>query len=281
MSIMPTRTPILITGCQRSGTTLMNLILDSHPAIWGIDEDKFVFPSIYSYLAAPMPQAPPFVSFKLPPYAHILPFMEMLPDCRVLWCVRDPVDVVWSMIKFGAENSDCIPWVAHPAGGWGEINNAYWVLGDEQKRELGGYMAEFTRLTEKFVKLANVPGSRMKIERRDRVLIGALCWRIKNELPNLYKDRKIGFHVIRYADLVRQPQQRIADVLDYIGVDWDDKVLMHHRLHKGTSIGNTSNTRAIDQNSLGAGQRNLSEDERELIKTICGKTAKDWNYNLN
>jgi len=278
MSKMPTRTPILITGCQRCGTTLMNLILDSHPAIWGIDEEKFAFPSIYSYLAAPMPQAPPFVSFKLPQYAHILPFIEMLPGCRVLWCVRDPVDVVWSMVKLGSES---IPWAAHPSGGWAEVSNAYWMLDDERKREISGYMAEFARLTEKFVKLANTPGSGMKIERRDSVFIGALCWRIKNELPSLYKNRKIDFHVIRYADLVRQPQEHIADALDYIGVDWDDNVLMHHRLHKGTSIGNTSNTRAIDQNSLGAGRKNLSEEEQGLIKVICGKTASNWNFNLN
>ena len=77
MSKLTTRVPILITGCQRSGTTLMNLILDSHPKIWGIDEDRFDFPSIYGYLSAPIPA--PFVSFKLPRYAHIMPFIEMLP----------------------------------------------------------------------------------------------------------------------------------------------------------------------------------------------------------
>ena len=30
--------PILVLGCQRSGTTLLNLILDSHPQIHGFDE---------------------------------------------------------------------------------------------------------------------------------------------------------------------------------------------------------------------------------------------------
>ena len=281
MSNMQTRTPILITGCQRSGTTLMNLILDSHPAIWGIDEDKFFFPSIYSYLAAPMPQATPFVSFKLPPFAHILPFIEMLPGCRLLWCIRDPIDVVWSMVKLGSEGvSGNIPWAAHPSGGWGEINNAYWVLDDKHKRELSEHMVEFARLTEKFVKLSSTPENRIKIARRDCVFIGALCWRIKNELPGLYKGREIDFHVVRYADLVTHPKEGIAGALDYIGADWDDQVLMHHRLHKGTSIGNTSNTRAIDQNSMGTGKRNLSQEEQDLIATICGDTAKKWDYEM-
>ena len=44
------RKPILITGCQRSGTTLMSLILDSHPEIFNIDEYKFEYFAINTYL---------------------------------------------------------------------------------------------------------------------------------------------------------------------------------------------------------------------------------------
>lgn len=279
MSNLMTRTPILITGCQRSGTTLINLILNSHPKIWGIDEDKFSFPYIYSYLSSPVPQALPFVSFKLPRYAHILPFIEMLPGCRVLWCIRDPMDVVWSMVKLNLNLGNInAPWAAHPGGGLSEITNSYLVLNDEQKGELRDHMAEFARLTEKFKNFPKSPENMTAIDRRDCVFMGALCWRIKNELPRLYKARNIDFHVIRYADLVTNPKDQIAKILDYIGADWSEEVLMHHRLHKGVSIGNTSNTRAIDQNSLGMGKRNLSQEERDLIKSVCEKTAQSWNY---
>jgi Sulfotransferase domain len=282
MSKLITRTPILITGCQRSGTTLMNLILNSHPRIHSIDEDKFMFPSIYNYLSAPQSQAPPFVSFKLPGYAHMLPFIKMLPGCRVLWCVRNPLDTVWSMIKLHLPmGSNSIPWAVHPHGGWLEIMNSYWVLSDKQRGDLSGDMAEFAKLTEKLVKVWGTPDNMTAIERRTRVFMGALCWRIKNELPALYKAKKIDFHVIRYDDLVSNPKDRIMEILDYIGVEWSDAVLKHHRLHDGMSIGNTLNTRAIDQSSMGQGENNLSLEGQALIKTICDKTARRWNYRFN
>jgi len=279
MSARKSRIPILITGCQRSGTTLSSLILDSHPDIWNIDEYQFSLPAIYHYLFGPVTRPASFVSFKLPEYAHVLPFIEALPGCRLLWCIRNPLDVVWSMIKlnitFGGITA---PWAAHPRGGLTEITHSYPALTDEQKAALSDHMTEFARLTEGLKNLLSSPERSAKVNRWDCVFIGAFCWRIKNELPMQYKARNIGFHVVRYEDLVTNPKDRIAQLLDYIGAEWCDEVLMHHRLHKGMSIGSTSNTRAIDQNSLGEGGKNLSQEEQNLIKTICGSVATRWNY---
>lgn len=278
-----TRKAILITGCQRSGTTLMNLILDSHPRIWSIDEDKFDFPALYSYLQTPLPQAPEFVSFKLPRFAHMLPFIAMLPTCKVLWCVRNPLDVVASMIslKLKMQMGDAevdIPWAVHPNGGWFDVNSTYWTLDEKQKRGLNDHIAEFGRLTEKFTQLSASPENLKNVDRRDCVYIGALCWTIKNYLPSLYREGNIDFHPVRYEDLVTNPRERIAELLDYLGTDWDDQVLMHHRMHNGTSIGKTSNSRAIDQNSLGTGKNSLTPEEQELVASICGEAAAIWNY---
>ena len=188
MSKLTARTPVLITGSQRSGTTLVNLILNSHPKIWSVDEDKFLFVSIYSYLFAPAPGAPSFVSFKLPAHAHILPFIEMLPGCRLLWCIRDPLDVVFSMMKLRLQlGSIRVPWAVHPGGGWLEINNSYWALSDRQKMDLREHMAEFGKVAKRLVHLQQSPEKLAEVERRDLAFISALCWRIKNELPSLYK----------------------------------------------------------------------------------------------
>ena len=280
MSKLTTRVPILITGCQRSGTTLMNLILDSHPKIWGIDEDRFDFPSIYGYLSAPIPA--PFVSFKLPRYAHIMPFIEMLPGCRVLWCIRDPLDTVASMVKLNLKVGNITaPWAIHPSGGWIEINTSYWILNDSQKADLRPHMEEFAKLSEKYKNRVQSNEGLTNFDRRDCVFIGALCWRIKNELPTVYKERNIDFHVVKYGELVANPKDRIKELLDFIGIEWSDEVLMHHRLHKGMSIGNTSNTRAIDQSGVGSGKKNLSQEEQDLVKAVAGKTAQTWGYNFD
>jgi hypothetical protein len=80
---------------------------------------------------------------------------------------------------------------------------------------------------------------------------------------------------------VTNPKEQISQILDYIGVEWREEVLIHHRLHEGTSIGNTSNTRGIDQNSLGEGEIHLTQEEQDLIKSICGDTARRWNFDFN
>lgn len=264
------RIPIIITGCQRSGTTLTSLILDSHPDIKGVDEFDFLPPMIFRYLCEPDPEATRFTAFKLPEYANLLPFIDNLQGRRILWCFRNPLDVVWSMVKLNYNvGNTAIPWTIHPRGGWGEIVNNYWALDPKQKIELSIYMNKFWALGEKFKNLSNPPENLRKVDRLDCVFIGALCWRIKNELTSLYKHRNIDFHLVKYDDLVTNPKHTILRMLDYIQIGWRDEVMMHHLLHKGLSIGNTDNSRAIDQNSLGEGEKNLSQDEQKLIKEIC------------
>lgn len=113
---------------------------------------------------------------------------------------------------------------------------------------------------------------------RDCVFIGALCWRIKNCLPSLYCQRTIDFQTVIYEDLATNPAERIAELPAYLGAAWSDEVLMHHRLHSGTSIGETANARAIDRRNPGTGKNSLSAEERELVATICGETVAEWNY---
>lgn len=276
------RKAILITGCQRSGTTLMNLILDSHPSIASIDEDRFLLPFIHTYLGAPLAKPVSFIAFKLPRYAHLVPMMDLLPNRKILWCIRNPLDVVCSMVNLRlGDNNQVAPWPAHSNGGWGEILNSYYALDDEQRRAFESDMVTFNKLTQKFSTLPKSPDNEIDIERNDSVFLAALCWKIKNFLPLLYKARNIDFHVSKYEDLVATPRETIAEILDYIGADWSDEVLMHHTLHEGKSIGNTSNTRAIDQNSVGLGKKNLSREEQDIVKRVCGEIATKWGYTLS
>lgn len=277
-----TRKPILITGCQRSGTTLMNLILDSHPAISSIDEDRFSLPFLHTYLGAPLAKPVSFIAFKLPRYAHLVPMMDLLPNRKIVWCIRNPLDVVCSMASLNlGDNNQVAPWPAHPNGGWGEILNCYYALDDEQRRTFESDMVTFKELTQKFSALPKSPDNVIDIERNDSIFLAALCWKIKNFYPLLYKKHNIDFHVSKYDELVAAPKERIAEILDYLGADWSDDVLMHHTLHKGKSIGNTTNTRAIDQNSVGLGIKNLSREEQEIVKRVCGEIASEWDYSLN
>lgn len=253
-------TPILITGCQRSGTTLIRLILNSHPNILSIDEDRFDYPSINTYLNAQW--LPPFVCFKLPQYAPILQFLGSTPNIKILWCIRDPLDTVLSMLRLEMpiDNKHTTPWAAHPNGAQAEIINSIWSLNEKKQQLLSGHMNKFLEISNK---------KPLERSRQENIFVGALCWTIKNSLPERYKEENIGFHTVSYEKLVTSPKQTIKSILDYIGLDWSDDVLKHHEKHNGKSIGNTSNTRSIDSRGVGQGTQNFTQEETDQIKTLC------------
>ena len=265
---MPNK-PVLITGCQRSGTTLMHLILDSHPDVIGIDEDKFNYADINTFLNAPW--FPATVAFKLPRYAPVLAFIKSMSGLRILWCIRDPFDTVGSMVKLirPLATGTPVPWAAHPQGAPVEIVNCYWTLNEETRRQLTPLMEEYQAIR------AKNPVDR---NRHDQVFAAALCWRIKNDLPLRYRSEHIEFHTVKYEELVASPGQSLLEIFQYIGLDWHDGILKHHELHNGVSIGNTDNTRPIDQQSIGKGRRDLSKEELELVVRICAATAMQWGY---
>jgi len=262
-------TPILITGCQRSGTTLLSLVIDSHPGIYSIDEDKFECWYMNTYINAPW--LPAYVAFKLPRYAPDTSFIKSLRNPRVIWCLRDPLDAVWSMTKLqiALDENNCVAWTAHPFCAQTEITNSYWALDDTVRQELEQDMSRLQEIS------GRKPGER---SRQDNIFIGALCWKVKNELPEKYITERIDYHVVKYESLVTTSGETIRQILDFIGVDWNDDVLRHHEMHEGKSIGETSNKRPIDSSSIGQGVKNFSQGDIDIIEKVCRKTAEKWGY---
>ena len=239
----------------------MRLVLNSHPNVLSIDEDRFNYPSINTYLNAQW--LPSFVCFKLPQYAPLLQFLRSIPNLRVIWCIRDPLDTVWSMMKLRMplDNEHTVPWAAHPACAQMEIVNSFWSLNETTKQQFSVRMNKFRGIANK---------NPMERSRQENIFVGSLCWAIKNSLPERYIEENIGFHTVSYENLVTSPKHTIKSILDYIGVNWSDDVLRHHEKHDGYSIGNTLNTRSIDNQGVGQGIQNFTQEEVEQIKTMCG-----------
>jgi len=263
------KTIILITGCQRSGTTLLHLILDSHPEISSINEKEFKFHHLNTYINAPW--LPNNIAFKLPRYAPILQFIKGLPNRKVLWCIRDPVDVVYSMVNLRIQLQEnlTIPWAAHPEAARAEILNCYWPLGIDQKNNLKELMSEY----QKILSINILDWGKSEI-----IFSAALCWRIKNELALIYQSEGIGFHAVRYENVVMNTEDSAKEILDYIGVPWNDDVLRHHELHKGITSGGAVESRPVDENSLGLGKCYFTRNDIELISRICGDLPEKWGY---
>jgi len=261
--------PILITGCQRSGTTLTNLILDSHPDINGIDEIDFQASRITEYLNDPV--FSPAISWKLPAISHNFAAIKIIPGLKVLWCVRDPRSVVASMVKLRLSINTRLdaPWSLHPLGGIMEINNLLSALKINSSDWLKPALRRLQQITQKY------PADTTHY---DAVLAGALCYRLKNELPAIYQKHGINFHIVKYEDLVRNPKHEVRNILTFIGLPWNEQVLEHHLLHAGISVGNTDNTRSIDSNSIEKWISQLTKDDLAIISQYCMSIAKIMGY---
>jgi len=264
---MPNRVTI-VAGCQRSGTTLLSLILDSHPEIRTIDEVDFRLSDLRRYLTSK--EFAPLVCFKLPAMSHRVREFKSLPGLKVLWAVRDPRDVVTSMIRLQVTARGVkAPLAAHPhAGPALAIPPMLEVLGEPP--------ADLRQHLDTFRRLPSHPDRTIE----QLALAAALHWRLKCELLPAYDECSVPYRFVRYEDVVRSPKAHISQVLEYLDLEWHDAVLRHHETHDGVSIGFTDRSRAIDQASIETWQPTLTTNALACVNEVCGAKAQRFGYRL-
>lgn len=260
--------PIIITGCQRSGTTLLNLILDSHPQIRSLDEMEYDGARLGEYLTHP--DYHPSVAFKLPGDVPFFRSFKALPGVKVLWCVRDPRDVVLSMINLKVEklNGQDIVWANHDLCAMREIEHCLPHV-DSQRPPAG---------IEEYHRIGRIP--QLLRGRRDAVVTAALCWSLKNWLLDFYAGENLPVMVVPYEGLVSNPEQTMKEVLSFLELPWHADVLRHHELHDKMYAGNTHGNRPIDSSGIGGWRRGLTDAEVALIGSICAEGAEKFGYRL-
>lgn len=258
-----------IAGCQRSGTTMMRLILESHKDIACFDEDHS-----YEMLSGrrQQPDSPSkLVGFKIPvwseqllqaslhwnEYAHMYgsePIANFYRREPLIFMIRRPSDSISSMMQLRVESDSWLQRVAVP------IVRA---------------MNDGARLSEEF--RADLDFA-LSCEDPD-VAIGALYWKIKSSAALRYMDVELPVHLVSYERLVAAPATLLPGILRHIGVEWDEGVLNHHQkphgeIVDGKAIGGTDPGRPIDTRSVGRSGTHLSACQIGLIERITGDLAK-------
>ena len=259
----------LIAGCQRSGTTMMRLILESHRDIQCIDEH-------YSYevLAgrAPHPEpTSPVVGFKIPVWSEQLlqdrlhwneysyqygsePVPNFYDREPLIFMVRSPLDTVSSMLKLKVESDSWLERVGIP------------VVRSMQE---SGRLSDEFRADLEFASSCADPV----------VAMGALYWKIKSSAALSYLEAGLPLQIVIYERFVASPADFLPAILTRIGVDWDESVLLHHEkphgeIVDGKAIGDTDPGRAIDTRSVGRSSTSLSAGQMELVARFTGSLEK-------
>lgn len=252
------RGPILIIGSARSGTTMLRLILDSHPRIscgeethllqtmepalgrhWRLLE-RYGFPRDYwttrlaefyggamADYAARRGKAR--WADKDPSNTLLLPFVdELFPDAQYVHLVRDGHDVVAS------------------------------------HRERWGY--------------------------RSGVRAARGAWRRYVEAARAFGARQPAgrYHEVRYEALVAEPEARLRELFDFLGEAWDPAVLEYDKAdHDGVdrhtrftaqrrSEGGESST--IYRSRVGAGRSSLDPVLRTMLHRSSGDLLRELGY---
>jgi hypothetical protein len=244
---------ILILGCQRSGTTLTFLLLNSHPQIKGIDETQtgYSFPHqsvlyrnlIDNYLTC----------FKLPNQTFNFEYIvQHYPQAKIIFPIRNPYSVVSSMRSFTIKTRN-------KQGNW--LN----CFAKEELWKFDSFLPDILSLD---------------LDSLDEIALGAYVWKYQNIALNKYKEAGFDIFVFKYEELLADPQKTIAKILDFINLDWDDIVLNHQKYYEGDKKrypGGTRGDRPINILNKKR-QLNLSKDEIELITSICREQIIAYDY---
>ncbi len=239
---------ILVIGCQRSGTTLMYLLLTSHPRITGLDEDEARFelpPALLPYFNGLFFKKS---CYKLPEMtAYPCRLAKNNPGVRLIWMVRHPYMVVSSMrlLKFDQEN---------------------WIQRFGRK--------ELLRYARHFSPVKNLLDS----EQLNDVEIGAYIWKFKIKMLKRYYRLGMNPLTVCYEDLLNYPIAMMKRVSRHAGVRWHDELVHPERHHQGKRhIGNTLGGQPIDRSRMWP-PTELSDEEREKIYEICREEMAIFGY---
>lgn len=239
---------IFIVGMPRSGSTLVDQIISSHPQVVGVGESRFMSYSLPVYRNTEVPdyfppdmpsytrkfmdemdkemleqigdkyiaQTKPFtkerkivVDKMLFNFSHLGAILLALPDAKIIHCVRDPVDIGLSIWQLFF--SDEIPWAYDQA-------------------EIGRYILAYQKLME--------------------------YW--KKAFPGKILD-------VHYEDVVADQEGQSRRLLDFCGLPWDERVL---RFHENARQVKTASVTQVRQPIYKDSVRKWKKYEKHLQKLI-------------
>jgi hypothetical protein len=202
--ITPEKTPVLIVGLQRSGTTMLMDVFHLHPETEVFDEAResrsffdFRIRNVQTIRQVIDQSRYRFPCFKIIADSHILPsILAELPNPKVLWMYREPAPNAASRLaKFRDGTVSIRALCANlPQGGW---------FAEGLSRAVARRLLELDR------------------SRFTDFDYACLVWWARNQLyfeMDLASDPRV--RLLRYETLVSQPEPIMRMLCDWTGMEW-------------------------------------------------------------
>lgn len=239
----------MVIGSMGSGTTLLRLMLDSHPNIMIAQETGFLRAAQAQY--------------------HI-PFWKFGGEwLSRIGMTEDELDVA-----VGRFYDDFFSAAAakRGAGRWGD-KTPYHVH----------HMALAARIfpDAQFVATVRQPGAVARSMDRFHWdwSKGIQHWSHSNQaMVDNGIDLADRFHLIRYEDLVTDTESVMREVLDFLDEPWDPRVLEHHKVQDGRAEGGTRANDPIDTARMARWLGEVSPAEVDQLVTATKAQARLFGY---
>jgi hypothetical protein len=251
-----------VVGCQRSGTTLMRLILDSHSRVHCMDETR----AYQALQRDPRPRLGPdeWVGYKVPRFTEQFHdpvwsdegLEEPCPNAyrgqKIIFLLRHPADTIVSMLKLKVGTSNWFEtWVRR-------------ILKDKFARN--PFFA--SRFREDF--------DRIVAAQDQRIAWAALYWKYKTASLLSYQEAGMPVLPVCYEALVTAPSGVLARVCEFLPLQWESALLRHHlAFHAevfatGLTVGDTDPKSPIHSKSCRQWQRYLTPQQYVEVNEISG-----------
>jgi glycosyltransferase involved in cell wall biosynthesis len=283
--------PIFVIGAERSGTTLLRLMLTAHPDICIPPESLFFVALESKYGAAPdlLPQIEDFLNDLYNNNFHR--FWEWNVDPKLLlnnW--KNYHQLSYTQAVETVYQTYCQQF--DPAASiWGDKNPFHIYQLGKIKRYFPGVkviliVRDFRACYSSVKKLVAKEQERGEVWQGIKT-IGGLThqWNQVVKIIEKYHQKWEQFYLVSYEDLVREPSAQLAKICKWVGVDFQESMLQFYQ--KNAELGlvpvnqmvwHPNTLEPIGSDRINAWQDELSVTELETIELMNWKNLEKLGY---
>ena len=269
---MPDTIDFFIIGAQRSGTTLLRLMLNAHPRVAVPEEGTFWIPLLRRHRSRPNAPIPPGLK------ASYMRYLERNVQFRN-WGL--PLDAVPTGRDVSAPEFMASFYRVYAAG------RGKAIVGDKTPRffDKVGDLNTFYP-TARFIHIVrdgrDTYASQRRMGYRANPAVAALEWRCKvdwarRQLAALDPSRS---RELRYEDLVARPEECMQDICALLGLEYDSAMLDFWR-DSALFIGKHHSRfifRPVSQDNVGKWKKSMGEREVVLFDAVAGERLRELGY---
>lgn len=291
--------PIIITGCHKSGTTLLRNLFDGYPDLFVIPCESHFFQLSKHWIDYSFRRTRP-EELDFQNISHnLLKWLQhqnRIDDFRTDGFTKGKWDIEVMTKIFQEARVSSLKELSDLY-----IKTMYLGLNKTQLPESVNFVEKSVENTElatewkrfypgaRFINIIRNPYSNLVSLRKYKTSRGypflrTSIWAMYNSYYHMYKNRNNieDYKLVRYEDLISNPQETMKDLCDFLGIKFSEK-LIQPSVFGESWIGNSANGKPLqrisDQN-LSSWRQEINHYEIHLINTLFDFVLKDFDYKI-